>query len=157
MFSPWREHSVIQNLNLVRKERDMVNMLPSKKPFSFGSGRGGRKVFYRQKCCLLMQKVRYLADQMNCSDFTPNDGWFARWKQRFSVSFKVEHGEKKSAAVPASEQWLQQKLFGIIQSYAPENIFNANETGLFYKLVDSRGYVKIERSKSSVGKCRKFE
>lgn len=100
---------------------------------------------------LLKQKAADIASSLKIENFTPNDGWFTRWKDRHGIAFKQEHGENKSADCPAANTWLKEKLPGILAEFKPENIYNADETGLFYKLLDSRGYVEA-KEKADGGK-----
>ncbi|KAI8480590.1 Tigger transposable element-derived protein 3 [Branchiostoma belcheri] len=82
---------------------------------------------------ILKEKAKSLAESMGDPDFNPSEGWLGRWKERHNISFRRAHGEKKDADTSAAEDWLRDVLPGILQSYDPENIYNCDETGLFYR------------------------
>lgn len=70
-------------------------------------------------------------------EFVYSNGWLARFKSRHEISSLFVSGESNSV----NPQFLAEaivKLNGILSEYAPENVYNFDETGLFYKLVPSR-------------------
>ena len=66
-------------------------------------------------------------------DFNPTNGWITRWKAREGIAFKRAHGEKNDANSPAAEDWVTKVLPDILKDYAPKDIFNADETGIYFK------------------------
>ncbi len=66
-------------------------------------------------------------------DTTISLSWINRWKARHGITFKRVYGESLSANIPAANDWRMNTLQGILQKYPPENIINADETGLFWK------------------------
>ena len=81
---------------------------------------------------MLMEKSKEFAERLG-SDFNPSVGWLSRWKNRMSIKFKRAHGEKSSADGAAAEHWLVDKLHELLEDFAETDIFNADETGLFYR------------------------
>jgi hypothetical protein len=61
------------------------------------------------------------------NDFKATDGWLSRWKCRFGIKFEKAHGENDSA-----EQCKSTKLLNLLQKFYTDEIYNVNETGLFY-------------------------
>ncbi|KAE9522886.1 hypothetical protein AGLY_016697 [Aphis glycines] len=55
------------------------------------------------------------------------------WKNRHEIKFKRVHGEKASADESASNNWKVDRLKIILNDFSPDNIFNADETGLYYR------------------------
>ena len=49
------------------------------------------------------------------------------------IKFKRAHGEKSSADEAAAENWLMHKLPKLLEEFPETDIFNADETGLFYR------------------------
>ena len=47
---------------------------------------------------------------------------------------KKVSGEEKSVSKEDVEPWLHSTLPDLLKKYKPEDIYNADETGLFYKL-----------------------
>lgn len=82
---------------------------------------------------MLVEKAKVLSEQLNITDFSYSRGWIQRFKQRRDIKRKFYEGEADSAdmnAVRSSRDNLQQ----ILAAYDPEDIFNLDETGLFYRL-----------------------
>ena len=82
---------------------------------------------------LLQEKVKDLAKTMNKPDFKPTSGWFCCWKERNAILYKRVHGEKKDADEPAAERWITDILSELIRNYKPEDIYNCDETGIYYR------------------------
>ena len=81
---------------------------------------------------MIMQKTETFAKQFG-SNFKPNTGWLARWKKQNGIKFKMAHGEKSSADFDAAEKWLTERMPEILENYKEDDIYNADETGLFYR------------------------
>jgi hypothetical protein len=73
-----------------------------------------------------------LAKKLGYNNFKATDGWLSQWKCRFGIRFKKTHGEKDSADAVNAEQWKSIKLPNLLQICYADDIYNANETGLFY-------------------------
>ena len=84
---------------------------------------------------LLMQKAEKLAQGLGFTDFKATSGWLERWKTRNSIQFKKQHGEKQDADDYGAERWTQEILPGILKEYRPQDIFNADETGLYWRAI----------------------
>ena len=70
----------------------------------------------------------------NCLDLN----WVDRWKKRNAIASKKMHGESQSADKNAAADWVQNQLELIRQEFSDDNIFNADETALFWKLMPDR-------------------
>ncbi|KAK3762435.1 hypothetical protein RRG08_009825 [Elysia crispata] len=88
---------------------------------------------------LLKEKATQLASQMGL-EFHPTEGWMNRFKHRNGLSFKREHGEKQSTDFRAVEHYQAEKLPALFSQYSPEDIYIADETGLFFNGFPDRGY-----------------
>ena len=77
-----------------------------------------------------MEKAEEIAKTMGIEDFTPSQGWFFRWKKRENIVFRKLHGEEKSADTVGAENWIRNEWPKIVAEYSPEDIYNADETGL---------------------------
>jgi transposase len=83
---------------------------------------------------VLEAKAKELSDMMG-KDFNPTNGWISRWKAREGIVFKRAHGEKTDADSSAADDWVKKTLPGILANYASRDVFNADETGIYYKLM----------------------
>ncbi|KAL5475714.1 hypothetical protein EMCRGX_G025561 [Ephydatia muelleri] len=61
-----------------------------------------------------------------------SNGWLSRWKGRHGVFSVQLHGEAGGADQQGVAR-AQRELPGIIEKYRPEDVFNIDETGLFYR------------------------
>lgn len=90
---------------------------------------------------LMQQKAESLAAEMGKKDFVATNGWFQRWKTRENIVYKKIHGEQKDADKPAAENWLRDEWPKLIASYSPENVYNADETGLYFRALPEHTYL----------------
>jgi hypothetical protein len=58
-------------------------------------------------------------------------------KCRFGIKFKKAHGEDSADAV-SDEKWKSTKLPNLLQKCCVDDIYNADETGLFYPVMPDR-------------------
>ncbi|XP_054720738.1 tigger transposable element-derived protein 6-like [Uloborus diversus] len=73
--------------------------------------------------------------------FKASNGWLMRFWDHHGITFQEIHGEKKSAPMKEANVWRQEKMKDILQKYAPEDIYNADEAGLFFQLLPDRTLV----------------
>ena len=63
--------------------------------------------------------------------------WLERFKYRHNIKFARIHGEKADADFMGADEWIRNVLPNEIEGYDPKDIFNADETGLVYKALQS--------------------
>jgi len=51
------------------------------------------------------------------------------------MTFKKHHGEKQDADDFGAEHWVIEVLLGVIKDFEPRNIFDADETGLYWRAI----------------------
>eukprot|EP00106_Octopus_bimaculoides_P004825 XP_014772267.1 PREDICTED: tigger transposable element-derived protein 4-like [Octopus bimaculoides] len=78
---------------------------------------------------ILSEKAKDLAEHLNRAEFNPTSGWLSRWKVRHNIRFKKLNCEKKDAV----DNWTRTVLPEILQTYNPDDIYIAGETGLLYR------------------------
>lgn len=103
---------------------------------------------------LLQEKAKDLAKTMNKPDFKPTSGWFCRWKERNAIVYKRVHGEKKDADEPAAERWITDVLPELIRNYKPEDIYNCDETGIYYRAMPEGTLAQKSESVSGSKKAK---
>ena len=69
---------------------------------------------------------------------------------RCDVVHKVEHGEKQDADTDAATNWIEYTLPGPLTEFSAENIFNAYETGLYYRGLPNKAFYHREVSATSL-------
>ena len=80
----------------------------------------------------LQRKAMDLARQLGMRDVEISLSWINRWKQRHNVGSKTVCGESESVKADAVNYWLATTLSVILAEFAPSDIFNSDETGLFW-------------------------
>ena len=86
---------------------------------------------------LVMEKANEFAAKLGVLSFKANTGWLDRFKKRHNISWRVISGESDSVDPLTIESW-KPVLSSLIESYDEKNIFNADETGLFYRLLPDK-------------------
>nr|XP_002735168.1 PREDICTED: tigger transposable element-derived protein 6-like [Saccoglossus kowalevskii] len=87
---------------------------------------------------ILQAKAEDLGQRMNHSEFKASNGWLERFKSRHGITFKSVCGEAASVSDDMVDDWVMLTLPGLIDGYAPRDIFNADETGLFFRLMPNK-------------------
>ncbi|KAM6168259.1 tigger transposable element-derived protein 1-like [Erethizon dorsatum] len=83
----------------------------------------------------------------NEDGFKASRGWFDNFKRRSGFHSVVRHREAVSLNAKAAEAFATefQKLM-VSECYLPEQVFNCNETGLFWKKMPKRTYITEEEN-----------
>lgn len=85
-------------------------------------------------------------DKNNPEPFTASRGWFDRYKKRSNLRGVVKmSGEAASADSEAANIFIE-NFRAIVEEggYLPQQIFNVDETGLFWKRMPTRTYISME-------------
>ena len=71
-------------------------------------------------------------------DFVASNGWLSRFKARNNLCGKSISGEEGAVNSVSVEQWKAETLPTLLQGYTEDQIYNADETGLFYELLPNK-------------------
>ena len=90
---------------------------------------------------VLIAKGKKFAENFGYEDFK-GDGWINGFQERIGLKQHIKHGE--AASGPSSEELNlhHQQLRQLCERYTLDNIWNADETGLFWKMRPSRTLTK---------------
>ncbi|KAM7289858.1 tigger transposable element-derived protein 4-like [Ixodes scapularis] len=80
----------------------------------------------------LKQKAETLALKMDIENFKFTDGWLRGFKKRHGILFKKVCGESGAVDQTTVADYRLNKLKALLQKFAPEDVFNCDETGLFF-------------------------
>ena len=83
-----------------------------------------------------------------------SNGWLSRWKKRHNITFRAVCGENASVDLGVCEEWKETTLKPILQRYSADNVFNANETGLYWRLLPDKTHA-VKGNTCSGGKKSK--
>lgn len=101
---------------------------------------------------ILLTKANELATGMETE--TVSKSWIERWKKRHSIGFARVVGESASVNMDIIRTWREKTLPDLMSRYRPEDVFNMDETGLFYRLTTDRT-LHFKGQKCSGGKQSK--
>ncbi|XP_070600291.1 tigger transposable element-derived protein 1-like [Erythrolamprus reginae] len=89
--------------------------------------------------------------------FTASKGWFDRFQRRYGLKSVSLHGEAASADTGAAENFVRHTFRDLIAEgdYHPEQVFNMDETGLFWKRMPSRTFLMQDEAKAPGFKAMK--
>jgi hypothetical protein len=77
-----------------------------------------------------------------------------RFWERYGISWEVVSGDEKSANINAAKIWKEEKLLEIVRLYKAEEVFSADKTAYFYKILPDRT-MAYEGEKCSGGRRSK--
>lgn len=103
---------------------------------------------------LIKEKAKALCEEAGIQDFCASNGWLQKWKKCYNIGAAVLSGESASVDETVVEEW-KSRLDRITEGYSLENIFNADETGFFYRLLPKNSLVQKGTEKCSGGKHSK--
>ncbi|XP_071086353.1 tigger transposable element-derived protein 6-like [Haliotis cracherodii] len=82
---------------------------------------------------LLKTQAKVLGDKLGVEDFSYSTGWRHRFKLRHGIKMHKVHGESASVSLELVKEG-RESLQEVLREYNPCDIFNCDETGLFYKI-----------------------
>ncbi|GBN02041.1 Tigger transposable element-derived protein 4 [Araneus ventricosus] len=81
----------------------------------------------------IIEKSLQFAKALGYDEFRGSNGWLEKFKRRHGIMAKAISGESKDVDDNDNENWIPEILSNILKDYKPENIFNADETALFFQ------------------------
>jgi hypothetical protein len=84
-----------------------------------------------------------------------SNGWVERFKSRHQLRSIVHHSEAGSVDVEAVRKE-HERLHPIIGAYKDKNVFNADESAMFYAMPPDRGLAREKRQGTKGNKVRQF-
>lgn len=87
---------------------------------------------------VLKEKSLECAKELGESSFVASNGWLQRFNSRHNLSFKKLCGEAADFDSSSINDWKDVVLRDILERYEPANVFNADECGLFYRILPDR-------------------
>ena len=102
---------------------------------------------------ILLEKANDLAQKLGI-EFSASNSWIDRFKQRKGIVSRSICGESAVVNMETVSEWRTDKLPALLSEYAACDVFNADETGLFYKVMPNRT-LQLKGEKSHGGKLSK--
>lgn len=86
---------------------------------------------------MLQSKANESALRHNHNNFMASNGWLKSFCDRHQIKFAILHGESAEASQEAVDKWLQE-LPNIINGYKLRDIYNCDETSIFFKALPNK-------------------
>lgn len=102
---------------------------------------------------ILREKTIEIADKLGINSFSASNGWIDRFKKRHGICYRTVNGEAASVDTATVDAW-KETVASVISGYAPRDIFNADEAGLFFKVQPSKT-LSLKGEACHGGKCSK--
>ena len=97
---------------------------------------------------MIQEKAIQIAALICIPDFNASNGWLEKFRLRHNIDFRVLRGESADLDESAASTF-KCRIPSIIDKYDVKDVFNADETGLFYRALPTRSL--IQRGESSNG------
>ena len=89
----------------------------------------------------ITEKSMELAQKAGIFNFKASNRWLSGFLNRFDIKYRRKlHGESGGIDEDLIEEWLEKKK-KIISSYHPNDLYNVDETGLFYEVLPNGSYI----------------
>lgn len=79
-----------------------------------------------------------LAEELGIENFRASDHWLENFKDRHGIKFRTEQGEAAAVDQEVVQNWQQTVLKQASEKYSANDVFNADETGLFWRLMPNK-------------------
>ncbi|XP_066258787.1 tigger transposable element-derived protein 4-like [Euwallacea similis] len=82
---------------------------------------------------LIKEKALEFSRKLGQPNFKTSTGWLENWKRRCDICHKKACGESNDVSDEDCTKWKRDVLPHLLEGYQPRDVFNADETGLFFK------------------------
>jgi len=82
---------------------------------------------------LLREKALHFTTRLDIENFKASNRWIGGFKQQHSVVYKTVLGECDNVECRTVEEWRKEELLKINEGYECKDIYNADETGMFFR------------------------
>ena len=80
----------------------------------------------------MQEKALQFAKDFGNTESKASNGWLESFRKCNNIAFYIKCGEKTDVDIAAVEDW-KDKLPTLLEGYNPCDIFNMDETGLFFR------------------------
>lgn len=87
---------------------------------------------------VLQEKAKSYATDLGYENFHASPGWLRNFKKRNGLSSKVMSGESASVPEEDCQNYINDVLPGLLENYSENDVFNADETGLFWRCLPNK-------------------
>ena len=87
----------------------------------------------------LAEKTKQIASTLGLDSFKTPNGWLDRWKKKHSLKKMTISGESGDVSGCIADSW-KERLPEIITGYKVEDIWNLDESGVFWRVMPDKGF-----------------
>jgi hypothetical protein len=87
---------------------------------------------------ILQSKALEFASQLDIADFKASNGWLEKFKARHAIKAFAVRGESAGVDLQTVHDFCS-RIPEICSDFEPCNIFNCDETGLYYRALPAKG------------------
>ncbi|CAF2766906.1 unnamed protein product [Rotaria sp. Silwood2] len=130
-----------ENSNKKRNLRDEFNQQLDQKVYEWFVAQRSKTIPISGP--LLQERARQIRQELggpNADDFKASNGWLEKFRKRHGIQYRTICGESAAVDLTTVDEW-KKRLSTIIDKYDPNDIYNADETGLFFKALPNRSLV----------------
>lgn len=103
---------------------------------------------------IVKAKAEKFAEQLGIINFKASEGWLGKFKHRHKITYGKMNGEARDVDINVTNDWINKVWPKLKEKYSANDIFNADETGLFFKLTPDKT-LKFKGEKCVGGKLSK--
>lgn len=103
--------------------------------------------------CILKEQATKIAADLSIANFKASDGWLSGFEKRNNIACVTVHGDAGHVSDATVACW-EAKLPLLLSPFSPDDVFNCDELGLFFKLLPEKTHAK-KGSKCAKGKDSK--
>jgi len=89
---------------------------------------------------ILQEKAKYVSHILNIPNFKASNGWLESFRRRHNISFRTLSGESAGMDFQIVQNW-KNNLCNILHGYQLTDIWNLDETGLFWRGIPTKSLV----------------
>ncbi|GFN91889.1 tigger transposable element-derived protein 6 [Plakobranchus ocellatus] len=90
---------------------------------------------------VLTARAELIASELGNTEFKATVWWIEGFMRRHGIAHRTVRGEPVPVDQTILNDWRQRDLPRVLQEYREEDIFNADETGIFYKCLPDKSLV----------------
>ena len=87
---------------------------------------------------ILKSKAEEFSTEFGVPEWSCSCGWISRWKEHHNIAFRSVSGENASVDKSLCEDWRSCILKPLLSRYDPNDVFNADETGLYWRMLPDK-------------------